>query len=419
MWFSKFALLMALGLISTSASTLPRLPSIPNLDFEQGPTGQLPIGWSARGALRRGFRVLVTEARPHGGRACVEIRRDSVNIKQDLGPLSRKIDARPYRGRRIRLSGWLRFTPQPSLPEFGSARLWLRVDRSGGRNGFYDDLDTHPIRSSEWKSARIIGEVASDADSIAFGPALDAYGAMWADDLSLDALGPIGEGDQPPRALNNRAGENLVAFARLLGYVRHFHPSDEAATNDWESFAIAGVDKIEGARNSADLAAKLQKLFYPLAPALRLSTRPLSPLTPAALRRSGEQPLGVTGWWHHGWAGGTYTSPYYARRIAAPIGTPGDSILSVGSEVNLEIGGGVWCSMPLTLFVDARGTLPHGESVSWVPRRPEGWIPSGNDRGTRLADVILFWNVAQHFYPYFDVVGTDWLAQLQIGRAHV
>jgi hypothetical protein len=52
--------------------------------------------------------------------------------------------------------------------------------------------------------------------------------------------------------------------------------------------------------------------------------------------------------------------------------------------------------------------------VSLAPRRPNGWIPSGNDRGTRLANAILFWNVAQHFYPYFDVIGADWPAQLPI-----
>ncbi|PYS32154.1 MAG: peptidase S41, partial [Acidobacteria bacterium] len=33
---------------------------------------------------------------------------------------------------------------------------------------------------------------------------------------------------------------------------------------------------------------------------------------------------------------------------------------------------------------------------------------SGNDRATRLADVALAWNIFQHFYPYFDVVQTDW-----------
>ena len=39
---------------------------------------------------------------------------------------------------------------------------------------------------------------------------------------------------------------------------------------------------------------------------------------------------------------------------------------------------------------------------------------SANDRATRLADVILAWNVFQHFYPYFDVAHTDWPAVLPV-----
>src|SRR5262249_19691223 len=44
-----------------------------------------------------------------------------------------------------------------------------------------------------------------------------------------------------PRALEGRGGENLAAFTRLLGYVRHFHPSDEvAAVGDWDRPAVGG-----------------------------------------------------------------------------------------------------------------------------------------------------------------------------------
>lgn len=34
---------------------------------------------------------------------------------------------------------------------------------------------------------------------------------------------------------------NLEAFARLYGYVRFFHPSDEAAALDWDRFAVYGA----------------------------------------------------------------------------------------------------------------------------------------------------------------------------------
>ena len=38
-------------------------------------------------------------------------------------------------------------------------------------------------------------------------------------------------GDAP---LSPRGLENLIAFTRLLGYIRHFHPSDQAAATDWQ-----------------------------------------------------------------------------------------------------------------------------------------------------------------------------------------
>ena len=34
--------------------------------------------------------------------------------------------------------------------------------------------------------------------------------------------------------------ENLKTFAKLYGYVKYFHPADEAANIDWNKFAIFG-----------------------------------------------------------------------------------------------------------------------------------------------------------------------------------
>ena len=37
--------------------------------------------------------------------------------------------------------------------------------------------------------------------------------------------------------------ENITAFNRLYGYVKYFHPSDEAAAIDWDKFAIYGTTR--------------------------------------------------------------------------------------------------------------------------------------------------------------------------------
>ena len=63
-----------------------------------------------------------------------------------------------------------------------------------------------------------------------------------------------------PRPLEPRALENLVAFTRLLGYVRYFHPSSEAARTDWNEFSISGVRAVESATNALDLLNALNDL---------------------------------------------------------------------------------------------------------------------------------------------------------------
>ena len=64
--------------------------------------------------------------------------------------------------------------------------------------------------------------------------------------------------------------------------------------------------------------------------------------------------------------------------------------------------------MPLVLYTDAGGTLPHAP----LHGAAKLYERSAEDRATRLAAVVIAWNVFQHFYPYFDVVKTDWRAEL-------
>src|SRR5579862_8511921 len=76
--------------------------------------------------------------------------------------------------------------------------------------------------------------------------------------------------DRAPQQVADRELDNLVAFTRLLGYVRYFHPSDESAGANWDVVAIEGMQAIEKAENARDLANKLQTFFKPLAPTVQV-----------------------------------------------------------------------------------------------------------------------------------------------------
>src|SRR6185503_19025593 len=64
---------------------------------------------------------------------------------------------------------------------------------------------------------------------------------------------------------------NLAAFARLYGYVRFFHPSDEANATQWDAFAVLGAETVRDAADSAALQGALRDLFRPIAPTLQLT----------------------------------------------------------------------------------------------------------------------------------------------------
>jgi C-terminal processing protease CtpA/Prc len=90
----------------------------------------------------------------------------------------------------------------------------------------------------------------------------------------------------------------------------------------------------------------------------------------------------------------------------------------VGETVNTDLGAGLSCVVPLALYSNAEGTIPKGESsrfdqlaaeiTSHIPR-----MMTAENRNVRLADIMIAWNVMQHFYPYFDVVKTNWQQALR------
>lgn len=389
------------------------------------------------------------------------------------------------------------------------------------------------------------------------------------------------------QAPSDREVENLRAFARLYGYVRFFHPADEAAAVDWDRFAVHGVERVRGATDASQLRAALEDLFDPIAPAIRLyptdaappgdkvipddtaglelvawqhqgvwlgpassiyrSVRINRPPPPgqgasfgvvtqlidaaeyrgrrvqlrAAVRANvsgpgnqgqlwlrvdraqrqmgyfdnmGDRPITSNEWSVHeiegpvakdaariafgaflngagtmwvdgfelrvgsdegGWEPVPLENPGFEQVVegvpaAWSIGSPGyvytpdedaphSGMLSLRVEkdgsvrshlfpetprrdevIEKELGAGLAVQLPLALFTDEQGTLPHapsgaGNELARELNRIDVSSLTADDVRVRLADIVIAWNVFQHFYPYFDVVEVDWDRQLTLG----
>ncbi|WP_022825557.1 S41 family peptidase [Hymenobacter norwichensis] len=139
-----------------------------------------------------------------------------------------------------------------------------------------------------------------------------------------------------------RTVQNLETFARLYGYVRYFHPSDEAAATNWDKFAVLGVEQVATAQTDAELQKTLLALFQPIAPTLQLvpasksvvfKVKTITPPNPKNYE--------VISWQHQGMGQGNKQSPYYSYRLNRAV-----------PEVVDEVRGAAFGS--LTRAVDAK-----------------------------------------------------------------
>lgn len=219
--------------------------------------------------------------------------------------------------------------------------------------------------------------------------------------------------------MTNQQLNNLVAFTKLYGYIRYFHPSTEAQKIDWDKFAIYGMEKVEGANDSDELKNILNSLFLPIAPTLKIFNK--SDNTQEEFKEYSPKTLDnikEVVWKHHGFMESENSHIYYKY-----IGeNKPDSVfknLPVTDRIfRSEIGVGLSVVMPIVLYSDSIGTLPRGDTskIKDLIKRDhsQDYNSSNINRYVRFADIAITWNVMQHFDTFLDVIKTDWQAELPI-----
>ena len=398
----RIPLLLALLLLAAVCAGAAN-PTPLNLDFENGSPGEVPPGWFSP-TVKLGYTAALSTETPRQGKQCVRLSgapRPAEPGKPAFGNVMQQIDAVPYRGKRVRLRGAVR------VEGAAAAALWMRVDRPARQPGFFENMHDRPIRSAEWGYYEITGDVENDAETLNIGMMLQREGTAWLDDVSLEIVDKPQLRAAPPRALTPRGLENLVAFTRLFGIVRHFHPADEAAAADWDAVAVNAVDAVESAGDAAELASRLTGIFAPLAPSVRIYPANAPPgatvETPAGART-------MVAWEHNGLGQKQQRSIYSSERVRRGLGDADRRFPDPLQPLRIDLGGGVSASIPLAVYADASGTLPRPARQA-LPHPTAAY--TGNDRATRIGAVAIVWNVLQHFYPYFDVVDADWPAELR------
>jgi len=196
----------------------------------------------------------------------------------------------------------------------------------------------------------------------------------------------------PVRATTNGVAiQNLRAFARLYGYVRWFHPSDEAAAIDWDRFAVYGTRQVAAARTPNELATALRKLFQPIAPTIRVYPAGTHPDRPALIPpdTAGFQ---VVAWQHEGVELAT-RGQYRSIRLHRP-----DPGVEPEGQVYAQVGAGGLQGKRLRLSAEAR--LADGGSAQLHLA-----MVVGRESGRGFADFMRDRPITSGEWSSYEIVG--------------
>ena len=237
-----------------------------NLDFEDGDSGKIPVGWELPGwAVKLGYNAALTDKNPHSGKYCLEISNEYNPRKDGFGYVQQEIDAKPYRGKHVMFRAAVRADVMAPL---NSANLFIRVFNKEGEKVFNASSRDEPVVLNFWQYDDIDGIIDAEAETITFGLMLRGSGKAWIDKASFEVINQNPAINEPPKPLNNQGLDNLIAFAKIFGYIRYYHPSSEGLEANWENLALAGVQLVENSDSPTQLADNLKKIFLPVAPSI-------------------------------------------------------------------------------------------------------------------------------------------------------
>jgi hypothetical protein len=190
----KTACLVAVALLFAPACRFVELHlgRSSHFDFESDSVGAEPIDLVPHG---KGWNARVEGGQAASGRRSVRLFAERDLDRNSSGDLSVRLDAVPFRGHVVRVSGTLRV--ERADAKSSSMRLFVHVERADHRVGLDDAMDEAPLHATEWTPVEIVGAVAADAVTITIGARVTGPGPFHLDDLAIAAVREIGPNDSP------------------------------------------------------------------------------------------------------------------------------------------------------------------------------------------------------------------------------
>lgn len=142
-----------------------------------------PTGWHEAGSDPGDYEMIIDHTVTYAGKGAGCIRSIDKDKARGFGTMMQSFRADAYRGKRIRMSAYGKFT---NIQHW--AGLWMRVDVDDKAVSF-DNMQNRPFKDTQnWKRYDIVLDVPPNATKIAFGVLLHGPGTVWVDNFHIEEV---------------------------------------------------------------------------------------------------------------------------------------------------------------------------------------------------------------------------------------
>ncbi len=352
------------------------------LSFETPQRGTMPSGWGGGPPET----IFVDNAIVHGGQSAVRLERNA-SSSQDFSTVTKAI-ANEFAGTTIEWRGFLRTEDVSNF-----TGLWLREDGESGSVAF-DNMQQRQVKGTNgWTEYSVTLPLRSEAKQIYFGVLMAGTGKTWADDLQLLIDGkPVWDAPKAERpktvldsdhgfdggspvllsGLSNVQIENLVTLGKVWGFLKYHHPAVTAGQRQWDYELFRVMPKVLVARDHEMANAAIRDWIRVLGD--------VSACTKCATLREDDLHLRP----ELSWIGDQTTLGLdlvnLLRTIYRNRPTADQFYVSLAPNIGNPV-------------------FQHELGYSNIP---------SPDAGYQLLALYRLWNIIEYWYPYRNVLDSDW-----------
>ncbi|MBV6459657.1 MAG: hypothetical protein HONBIEJF_02808 [Fimbriimonadaceae bacterium] len=148
------------------------------MDFEAVATGKLPKTWVVP---TQGYVAEVIDWDKASGKKCAHLKQVG-KPEHGFGNLMSAVKGKDLAGKVVEYSVKVKNLSSPL------ARIWMRVDRTNGEVGAFDNMGYNGVKMGGWQEAKIRLRIDKDAKYVMFGAMAGKSGDILIDDVQIRVI---------------------------------------------------------------------------------------------------------------------------------------------------------------------------------------------------------------------------------------